>query len=286
MEQKLIYILGAGRSGTTILDIVLGNCSNAISLGEINRFFKRNGIAPKRETDSKVYKFWESIKEAFDGAQAEDYGKLKKLFDKNEYHTYFPKIYLFGANKLYRQVLIKQYHSILQNTSQDILVESSKYPARAINISSSLNKNLEIAYVYLKKDPVKVVASFGKKGLEQPAKPFLASNLYYFVINFFCHLAVWKLRNRGHKVVMVTYEDLISKPLEVLDEIGQKLEIDAAEAQRKIENAEALDTGFLFDGNRIRIKPGIVLQRDIKKEKNKGLSYFFTRSFNYLIYRK
>lgn len=286
MKQKLIYILGAGRSGTTILDIVLGNCSGALSLGEINRFFKRGGVAPKRPQNSEVYKFWDSVKHSFDGLQQEDYNILKQGFDKNEYHTYFPKIFLFGADNKYRDALVKQYRSIFQHTTtRKILIESSKYPARAINISEALGKNLDISFVYLKKDPVKVVSSFGKKGLEQPAKPFLASNIYYFSVNLFCLLSVWKLRKRGHKVISLKYEDLISNPLTVLDDMGRKLGIDVTTASRKIENSETLDTGFLFDGNRIRLKENIVLQREIKKEKKNGLANFFTRSFNYLIYR-
>ena len=53
-NKTLIYIIGAGRSGTTLLDIVLGNNENTISLGEINRYYKRNGIPPKRNENDKT----------------------------------------------------------------------------------------------------------------------------------------------------------------------------------------------------------------------------------------
>ena len=35
-RPKVIYIMGCGRSGTTILDIILGNHSGFLSLGELN----------------------------------------------------------------------------------------------------------------------------------------------------------------------------------------------------------------------------------------------------------
>lgn len=286
MKQKLIYILGAGRSGTTILDIVLGNSADTISLGEINRFFKREGIAPKRESQNKVYVFWHKIKKSFDKEAPQDYKSLKRLCDQNEYHTGFPKIYLGGVERSYQQVLSKQYKCIVEYTKDKrVLVESSKYPARALNISSVLGDKMDVGYVYLKKDPVKVVSSFGKKGLEQPAKSYLASNVYYLIVNILCYLSVWKLRKRGHKVIVLKYEDLIVKPINVLNYIGTELGIDVREVQEKIRSDEALDTGFLFDGNRIRLKESIVLQKNIKEVDKKGLSYYFTRGFNYLIYR-
>lgn len=286
MKQKLIYILGAGRSGTTILDIVLGNCSGSISLGEINRFFKRNGIAPKREINSKEYVFWDKIKGTFDMHLEGDYSSFKKAFDKNEYHTHFLKLLLFGSDKFYQNILIKQYESIAEHTKdKKVLIESSKYPARALNVSSALKGKMEVGYVYLKKDPVKVVSSFGKKGLEQPAKPFLASNLYYFTINVFCYLTVWKLRKRGHNVVVLKYEDLIEEPSRVLDRIESKLGIEVEAVKDKINDNETLDTGYLFDGNRIRLKDYVVLQRDLKKANKKGFPHYFTRGFNYLVYR-
>ena len=36
-RPKVIYIMGCGRSGTTILDIILGNHLGFLSLGELNR---------------------------------------------------------------------------------------------------------------------------------------------------------------------------------------------------------------------------------------------------------
>ncbi|WP_067038059.1 hypothetical protein [Allomuricauda sp. CP2A] len=151
-QKRLIYILGAGRSGTTILDIVLGNCSGAISLGEINRFFKRDGIAPIRKEGSKVDTLWKGIKTTFDKKSSEDYAKLNKVFNKNEYHTNFARIYLFGADDFYQETLVKQYQSIVEHTNdKKVLIESSKYPARALNISSTLSDDFDIGYIYQKK---------------------------------------------------------------------------------------------------------------------------------------
>ena len=48
--QKIVYIMGAGRSGTTLLDIMLGNNPGIFSAGELNRFPVRDGIPPECRT--------------------------------------------------------------------------------------------------------------------------------------------------------------------------------------------------------------------------------------------
>lgn len=40
MSKTLINILGAGRSGTTMLDLMLGNDNNSFSLGEVHAWFR------------------------------------------------------------------------------------------------------------------------------------------------------------------------------------------------------------------------------------------------------
>ena len=60
-NKKIIYIMGAGRSGTTLLDIVLGNQNTMFSCGEINRFAIRNGNPPLVKDQIKL-KFWRKIK--------------------------------------------------------------------------------------------------------------------------------------------------------------------------------------------------------------------------------
>ncbi len=57
---KIIYIIGAGRSGTTLLDIILGNEDSFFSSGELNRYLKREGI-PHCARDKHVSLFWEEV---------------------------------------------------------------------------------------------------------------------------------------------------------------------------------------------------------------------------------
>lgn len=289
MKRTLIYIIGAGRSGTTILDIVLGNNNDAISLGEINRFYKRNGITPQRDKDNKVYLFWKKIKDEFEeklNSSTIKYNEFEKVNSKNEYHSAFFKSLLKLNSKKYYSTLDCLYDSIIENTKESILIESSKYPVRALNISKLKRKDIEIKYIYLKKDPVKVINSFNKKDLEQPPKGFLTANIYYFIVNCLSYFVIQILKFNKHKTSELKYEDFINNPVESIQNLSRDLDENFNSSKNILKNKEPLKTGFLFDGNRIRLKESIYLQTKNNSSLNKNLKYYFTRIFNYLIYKK
>lgn len=286
MKKTLIYIIGAGRSGTTFLDIVLGNNKNTISLGEINRFFKRNGIPPKRDVESDVYLLWEKISQSFKNTPNErTFDELNTLFRNNEFHSKFLKSLLKNNESRYRHLLKDFYKSIVTNVDDSIIIESSKYPARALNISSYLDKSdFNIKYVYLKKDPVKVVKSFNKKDIEQPSKSFLMANIYYLSVNIMCSCAIRILKYRGHQTYCFKNETFLQNPKTILHEASEALNEDFSESQEKILKNKPLNTGFLFDGNRIRLKETLFLE-PYKDNTKKNMKYYFTRFFNYIVYR-
>lgn len=284
MTKTLIYIIGAGRSGTTLLDIMLGNTLDSLSLGEINRYFLREGKPPKREKSSEVSTFWSSFKHEFNLKNQKDYDYLNDLFKNHEYHTSLYKSISQNSDSEYINLLKLQYDLLFNQTDESIIIESSKYPVRAINLSNFLNKEkFSVKYIYLKKDPVSVVNSFQKKNLEQPSKGFFSANIYYFIVNLICRFSISFLKKRGHKVSEVTYESLTKDTANTLDKLQNDLDIDLTSLIDKIKKREKLKTGFLFDGNRIRLQESITLHQSKKPKKN--IKFYFTRILNYIIYK-
>lgn len=285
-KKNVIYIIGAGRSGTTLLDIILGNTRNSISLGEINRFFKRGGIPPKRTNDDKVFLFWKKIKEDFDKKiPGANYDDLAKVFHRNEYHSMALKTLILGCDQEYKTLLSTHYNVIFDNVLEENLVESSKYPLRAFNISKALkDQDISVKYIYIKKDPVKVVKSFTKKDIEQPSKNFIASNIYYLLVNMLCTYIVRTLKRMGHKTYEITFEKIMNDPVRSLKSISDEFNMDLSEVESLVSSKKPLGTGFLFDGNRIRIKEALFLQIQEKEDK-KNFKYYLIRGFNFLVYR-
>lgn len=288
MKRKtLIYIIGAGRSGTTILDIILGNAKDSLSLGEFNRFFKRDGKPPKRKKSDAVYVFWKKVREDFE----KDYGNefqftdLDKIVHANEYHTAILRSLSGMLTKKYKLIIQKQYGALFKNSSETILIESSKYPLRAYNILRELDhKSVEIKFVYLKKDPVKVVQSFQKKDVEQPSKGLFASNIYYFLVNTLCLLVMQLIKMRHFSGISIRYENLLADPVATLAKIEKTLGINLQASRNIIAEHKELQTGCLFDGNRIRLAKTLVLRKE-NISNSTNFSALFTRAFNYIIYR-
>lgn len=284
--MKIIYIIGAGRSGTTILDILLGNGKDILSCGELNRFVVREGVPTYwcHRKNSPPFLFWKNIKDKLmakfpDGI---DFSELKKISKRYEHHAGF---FRKSANKEdfnhYRQFIVKFYETLFENVEQSIIVDSSKYPSRAIKLANILP--YEMKFIYLKRDPRGVVHSLSKKGLPVGYKPWFSANLFYFTVNLLCQLAVNRLK-RKHQVVEIKYEDLITKPLDTLTIIQNKLQIDLEPVLEKVKKDEFLTIGPLFEGNTIRMKEQLKLE--VKPPIFPGtFKNFLTRFINLIIYR-
>jgi len=285
-KKTIVYIIGAGRSGTTLLDILLGNGSGYTSLGEINRFPKRDGIPPKTSNESDKYNYWLNIR---DTVMAENnqikLSYIHKLHKKFEYHTgYLFNILIKRFKKheyrIYTKFLTNLYDEIFKFTKENTIIESSKYPGRACNLSEILP--YEVKYIYLQRDPVAVVNAFMKKNIEQPSKSWALANLYYFCVNMLCKRSIRKL-GKKHKVITVKYEDLLTQPVSVLTDIEKKLSMDLTTVKEKLVKKEVLKVGYLFDGNRIRTNDVIVFQPS-KYNYEKTFKNKITRYINLSLY--
>jgi sulfotransferase family protein len=265
LNKKIIYIIGTARSGTTLTDIILGNNPQLFSAGELNRFPIRYGVCPNIGKDTPAYKYWETFKNDFLNLH-QDYRleELNKLTGKFEYHTGILKI--ISGNKSTKSR--EQYYNYLRNffetlstkVDKEIIVDSSKYPCRAYHLSQLFKS--EISFIYIKRNPVDVTRSFSKQDLEQPPKSWFMSNLYLFCVNHLCIYVLKKVQNNS-KVVRIKYDSLIIDPIQTLTSIQEALNINLTRSIEIIKNDDYLITGLLFDGNRLRMKEKIKLEKKI-----------------------
>ncbi len=167
---RVIYILGAGRSGSTMLDIVLGNASGAVSCGELLKFKELSGIPHRVVPGDDRDRFWQGIWGKF----SETASNLNwKVFHG---HRRFPLL-LFGlasseSVRCYQQENAMLFGLVAKAAGRSILIDSSKYPSRALLLSNL--QGVEISYVYLRRTLRGVISSFRKQDVEQPSKHFLS----------------------------------------------------------------------------------------------------------------
>ncbi len=262
-QKSIFYILGAGRSGTTVVDIILGNDNELFSAGELNRFGKRGGIPPGRKENSNAYKFWAQFRDSVSNWKMSE---IKDLSEKFEYHAGIVWLFL-PTRKLarYQAFLRESTTKILGSVNESIVIDSSKYPLRAYHLARSTDK---LKYcIYVKKHPISVLRSFKKRGLEQPAKGWLSVNIYLVVVHILAQYMLRQIRKNGVRVMEVKYETVVNNTYEFLEEVENSFEFKLESLKKKILENRELETNMLFDGNRVRLSENLKIRKYKAPEK-------------------
>jgi len=249
--MNLIYLIGAGRSGTTILSLLLGNSDSVTSLGELHQLPEHMGLEGKCSCGQLLSScpYWSSV-----------YSSLHNQFCSNIYkeqarelesHRYVYK-YLFSRDRALNYL---EYRNATKNLFYELpeknkyTVDSAKYIGRGLALNSIFKNNVQ--FIYLVRDPRGVVNSFGKK--VQTSRGWFSATAYYLIVNFTALLVCKTLLRSNH--VKVRYEDLINDPDRTLTKLAGNLEINLDEVKDKLSKGEGLRTGHLIGGNRLVQEP-------------------------------
>lgn len=258
-SRNIVYILGAGRSGTTLLDIILGNQDGFHSCGEINRYLKRDGIPHGKKLEENS--LWESVKQDLsDCYTLKEFESLRKSFKIFDYYWSFfvPKFFLKRRYTDYLDFQSRLLEAIYQNIEyQTVIVDSSKYPSRAAYLRKM---GYSVKIIFLIREPISLIRSFGKKDIEQPSKSVFMAALYYTSVNILNYITFYRFPNR----VKIRLEDLIVDTEGSLDNIGVKLGLNLSSLISKVKQKRPLSVGNLFDGNRIRLNDHILVNKHVK----------------------
>lgn len=269
--------MGAGRSGTTLLDTILGNNEDIFSSGELNRFPKYCGQPLLVDEKSPTAVFWNNFKLKFpEEMQADKFRTIHNICHSFEYHSNIYKLWLpLNRKEIHTyQEYLKSFFSILGSMiSQNVVVDSSKYPLRGYYLSRL--PGYEVVYIYIKRNPIDVVKSFAKKNIEQPSQGWFPANIYMMMVNSISMYVFFILRKK-HKMMTVNYNELVENPTKVLQDIADKLNLDLNNSIRLARNGEPFQKGLLFDGNRMRLEKEVRLQKAGGQTKPESLKDYTT----------
>jgi hypothetical protein len=235
----VIYVMGAGRSGSTLLGVALGNCADVFYAGELEDWLKRSGVPNFGGAERTG--FWDSVRRQVGGEELFGDEPWRKL----EYSLSLLRVHEWVARRRlrprYRRTTERLYGAIASRAHAAHIVDTSHYPLRARELQRLGGVNLYL--VYLIRDPRNVVASFGRRDLTNVAKSTLATNAYLCLTHL---LSVFVfLRHRADRRLLLRYEDLIAEPEHVLRQILGWIGSDAA-----LPDLACLTTGIPFQGNR------------------------------------
>jgi hypothetical protein len=276
-ELKVVYIVGWGRSGTTVLDNMLGELEGFVSTGEICFFWERGIVAGRRcGCGERVWdcELWsEVLKKEFQGSEAVDAGEVARWRKEalRVRHTRTVLRELPGSPShpelaSYVDVLGRLYRGVAAVTGAKVIVDSSKRPSDGAAVR--LVKGITPYFVHMVRDPRAVAYSWSRpKALKDHDRRTLmlqhgaaASSLSWVGWN----LAAEAIRRRepGH-FLRIRYEDFVGSPRKAIDDIAAMLGEHATGLEFVDDHTVSLGGNHTVSGNPSRFSSGPVrLRRD------------------------
>jgi hypothetical protein len=249
-RPRVLYVMGAGRSGSTTLGITLGNCDGVFYAGELDAWLSRSG--EPQVSDPERDRFWSLVRERVQGAEP--------LYGYDAQRAIERSLSLFRVTRWpqrrrlrgpYRRVSESLYRAIALTSGEGVIVDTSHYPLRARELQAA--GGIDLYILYLARDPQRVVASFGRRDVAQYSKSRLNTNVYLWLTNLLS-VCVF-LRQPPARRLFVSYEDFTDDPAGVVRAI-----LDLAGSDSASPDFDALATGIPFQGNRVMRSDVIALR--------------------------
>lgn len=260
MKTALIYLLGAGRSGTTLLATVLNSHPKIQTIGEMHQFVEhlKEGKQCSCGEEVKDCPFWGNIVNdlSFD---ENDLERLDTILQRSESHKNIPGLLLGDVKGTDEYLKIQHdiFKSITLNVPNQVLLDSSKYIARYLLLKKGGLFNLKGVYVI--RDVRGVINSFGKQ-VQTPKKP-IATIVYYSLINFFGQILCWMDKD----IVKIKYEDFVINPVLVTSQIHEHV---FGEGHNNFELPKHYEMPHIIGGNRMKTSKSISIKPDVKWKAN------------------
>ena len=138
---KVLFIASMGRSGSTILDNILGQIPGFISVGEIKFVWERGIVENRRCGCGERFRscpFWTRVFDrAFGGVDQIHIPEMVSAMNRTR-TRHFPFMLLPGSERIYRRTqaeylekLGSLYRGIAEESGSSVIVDSSKYPSHA-----------------------------------------------------------------------------------------------------------------------------------------------------------
>jgi hypothetical protein len=233
--------MGAGRSGSTILGVALGNCEGIFLAGELDKWLARSG-APQLE-DAERVRFWNRVRDRVKGGE-ELFGYAAQRCLERSSAVFRIRAWSDRGRlrERYRRISECLYRAIAAETGAQCLVDTSHYPLRAGELQALTGVDLYL--LLLVRDPQSVVASLNRDDVAERRFDTPTANAYLWLTNLLSALVF--LRHRRDRRLFVRYEELAADPEAVLRQILTLIGSSAA-----IPDLQALKTGVAFQGNRL-----------------------------------
>lgn len=298
--MRVVYIVGCGRSGSTLVDRVIGTARDAVSMNEIYRLWMEDKFYDRQCGCGKTFRecpFWHRVRNHIPN-ETNFVARLLFLRESVDHTRYFWKIYTQAYDSHferllteYKQKLSVLYGAIGRASGGKVVVDSSKVPSRALILSEM--ESLDVEFVHLVRDPRAVAYSWANRVKPDPSlenKTLDSHPVYWTALKWvFINLSAQLLEGRG-RYARLLYEDFVDDPYDTITRVGANLDFIDQESisfvdPRTVEMPEV----HSMSGNPQRFDTGQVEIRKMKSEWEQEISisdYFYTTGVSWPLLMK
>ena len=273
----MAYVLGWGRSGSTLLDTLLGAVDGVFSAGEL-RFLWQRGLVDGRKcgcgrlvTDCPV---WLAVLDRTFPDGSPVVSDLLDLQARCARFRHVGRLLIASPGRLqppverYTDVLSRLYRAIAEETGAAVVVDSSKWPTDVALLR--LTPGVDVVVIHLVRDPRAVAYSWQRTKV-QPDRPKpgqmhkvgpVASSTRWLAWNAAAELL--RTRLPAARWLTVRYEDFVAAPRTTVSAICAKLGLPSdITLPFRSEHQAVLAPNHTVAGNPSRFRTGeIVLRAD------------------------
>jgi len=201
---KVLYIVGAGNSGTTLLSRVLGSHDAIRNIGELNNLSRYYSQELECACGDQLTQcsYWTKInKDLYDSPISLDRSFKSKL----KLLVFFKILGRTGKATSSLQDLNELYKEIFLSEQENVVVDSSKDVIRLLYMCNSSPFN--IVPVYLVRDGRAYIDSYLQRGGKSTIKGYLQ----WLAMNLMTLVVINRVRN-SHPSIRISYNDLVCNP--------------------------------------------------------------------------
>jgi sulfotransferase family protein len=273
---KVLYVIGWGRSGSTIIDNLLGGIDGFFSGGEIRNIW-HEGLSQIRrcgcgETVPNCPVWSSVLREVFGTNRPEDIYTHQILgWQRAALRSRQTWRILAGTHRnpaeleAYQSLMTRVYHAVADVTHSGVIVDSSKVPSDAAMLLSV--PSIEAFFVHLVRDPRATAYSWLRRkarldGSEPEDMPRFSLIKNAFSWNEFNLGAEAVARRAGEaRFMRLRYEDFVASPREMIGHVAEFVGEGSADLPFSDQRTGSIGINHTVSGNPTRFMKGQVTIR-------------------------
>jgi Sulfotransferase family len=222
VQPRILFLGGLGRSGTTILERVLGELSDACSVGELVHLWQRAVLDDETCGCGEPFSrcpFWTEVgRRAFGGWDRAHAMRMVRLRDRVDRTRHVLLAAVPAVRRREREEYVgafgRLYGAIAETSGCSVVIDSSKHSSLAFCLRTA--KGIDLRVLHVVRDPRGVAYSWTKEVLRPEASgrdlmtrysPFRASVLWVGH-----NVVLSMLRRLGTGSQRLRYEDFVADP--------------------------------------------------------------------------